>query len=159
MSMKILNPGILSLLQDAGRFGQHQIGLTNGGPLDPLAFHWANRLCGNTTTDSDVYSNATTIEVSIGGFKMQAECATRVAVTGGEMPVTLNGKEIERWRTHTLNSGDTLELGYSQNGCRAYIAVSGGFKVSPSFGSSATVVRESLGGLNGQALKTGDVLP
>ncbi|MBU3068900.1 biotin-dependent carboxyltransferase family protein [Aestuariicella sp. G3-2] len=158
VSVKILNPGILSLLQDAGRFGQHQIGLTNGGPMDPLAFHWANRLCENNDA-ADVYSNATTIEVSIGGFKMQAECTTRVAVTGGEMPLTINGEEAERWQTHTLNSGDTLELGYSQNGCRAYIAVSGGFQVAPSFGSSATVVRESLGGLNGQALKAGDIIP
>lgn len=151
MSMKILNPGILSLLQDAGRFGQHQIGLTNGGPLDPLAFHWANRLCDNT-------AGSTAIEVSVGGCKLQAECDTRIAITGGEMPATINGNRVELWQTHPLKSGDTLELGYSQNGCRAYIAVTGGFLVAPSFGSSSTVVRESLGGLNGQALKAGDVI-
>ncbi|GAB3112412.1 biotin-dependent carboxyltransferase [Aestuariicella hydrocarbonica] len=151
MSITILNPGILSSLQDAGRFGQHQIGLTNGGPMDPLAFHWANRLCENN-------AGATAIEISVGGLKVQAQCATRIAVTGAEMPVSINGSEAERWRTHHLQPGDTLELGYSQNGCRAYLAISGGFQVEPSFGSSATVVREGIGGLNGQALTAGDTV-
>ena len=148
MSITILNTGILALLQDAGRFGKHQIGLTNGGPMDPLAFHWANRLCENP-------AGATTIEVSVGGFKMQAEQPLRVAVTGGEMPVKINGSEAERWRTYALNSGDTLELGYSQRGCRAYVAVSGGIEVEPEFGSSATVVREGIGGLKGKPLSAG----
>ncbi len=151
MSVNIVNPGILSQLQDAGRFGQHQIGLTNGGPMDPEAFHWANRLCDNP-------AGATAIEVSVGGFKLQAECATRIAVTGGEMPVSINGEEVARWRTHCLQAGDTLELGFTQKGCRAYIAVNGGFEVDPMFGSTATVVREKLGGLDGQPLKSGDVI-
>lgn len=151
MSLKIINPGILALLQDAGRFGQHQIGLTTGGPLDPLAFHWANRLCDNS-------AGATAIEVTVGGLKMQAQCPTRIAVTGGEVPVSINGHDAQRWRTHTLKTGDSVELGYSQKGCRAYLAVSGGFNVTPSFGSSATVVREGIGGLDGQALKAGATL-
>lgn len=152
MSINVISPGILSLLQDAGRFGQHQIGLTSGGPMDPVAFHWANRLCANPV-------DATTIEVSIGGLKLEARRALCLAVTGGEMPLTINGAPAERWQTHVLNAGDTLELGYSQRGCRAYVAVGGGgFDVAPNFGSSATVVREGIGGLNGGALKAGDEL-
>ncbi|MGH1372199.1 MAG: biotin-dependent carboxyltransferase family protein [Cellvibrionaceae bacterium] len=151
MSIKIINPGILSLLQDAGRFGQHQIGLTSGGPMDPLAFHWANRLCDNRP-------GATAIEISVGGFKMQAQTATRIAVTGGEVPLTINGEAAQRWRSYSINSGDTLELGYSQKGCRAYLAVSGGFHIEPEFGSSATVVREGIGGIDGGALTAGAII-
>lgn len=151
MSIKIINPGILSLLQDAGRMGQHQIGLTSGGPMDPQAFHWANRLCENS-------AGATAIEVSVGGFKMQAQTTTRIAVTGGEVPLTINGQSAERWRSYTFTPGDTLELGYSQKGCRAYLAVSGGFLVEPEFGSSATVVREGIGGVDGGGLKAGITL-
>ena len=44
---RVDRPGVLTLLQDAGRFGYHRLGLTAGGPADPLAFNWANRLCGN----------------------------------------------------------------------------------------------------------------
>jgi len=152
MSVNIISPGILALLQDAGRFGKHQIGLTNGGPMDPLAFHWANRLCENP-------AGATVIEVSVGGLKLEAQQALRLAVTGGEMPLEINGVPAERWQTHCLKAGDRLELGYSQRGCRAYIAVSGGgFDVADDFGSTATVVREGIGGLNGSALKAGDEL-
>lgn len=162
MSMTVLRPGILSLLQDAGRFGQHRIGLTNGGPLDPLAYHWANRLCGNTGADSP-YSNATALEVTIGNCKLQAQCTTRVAVTGAELPVTINDRPAELWRTHILQPGDVLTLGYRRNpqpaGCRTYVAVSGGFQIEPMFGSTATVVREGIGGLNGLALQAGDQLP
>lgn len=162
MSITILHPGFLSLLQDAGRFGQHQIGLTNGGPLDPLAYQWANRLCENTPADSP-YSNATTIEVSLGGCKLKALCTTRLAITGAELPAFINDQPVPLWRTHRLHAGDVLELGYQSHpdaaGCRSYIAVSGGFQVTPAFGSTATVVREGIGGLNGRALQAGDCLP
>jgi len=151
VSIKIINPGILALLQDAGRFGKHQIGLTNGGPMDPLAFHWANRLCENPV-------GATAIEVSVGGFKMQALQATQIAVTGGEVALKINGVDAQRWRSYSLQSGDTLELGYSQKGCRAYLAVGGGFSVEPQFDSCSTVVREGIGGIDGGALKAGAII-
>lgn len=162
MSMTVIHPGLLSLLQDAGRFGQHGIGLTTGGPLDPLAYQWANRLCGNTS-DGLAYSNATAIEVTVGGCKLQAGCTTRVAITGAGLPAFINDRPVELWRTHVLRAGDVLALGYKQSpepaGCRTYIAVSGGFEVAPAFGSTATVVREGIGGLAGRALQAGDQLP
>lgn len=163
MSMTVLHPGMLSLLQDAGRFGQHRLGLTNGGPLDPQAYHWANRLCGNIAGDHPPYSNATAIEVNIGGCKLQAHCTTHIAITGAEVPAFINDRSIALWRSHVLHAGDVLALGYSQNpepaGCRSYLAVSGGFQVTPVFGSTATVVREGIGGLSGGALQAGDCLP
>lgn len=145
-------PGILSLLQDAGRFGQHSIGLTNGGPLDRLSFDWANRLCGNDY-------NACTIEASIGGLSLRAEIDTQMAVTGGDAPLTINGKSMPSWQTHAIKKGDQIALGFSQSASRHYIAVSGGFQIEPMFGSCATVAREKLGGLNGAALQAGDCLP
>ena len=36
--LKVIQPGILSLPQDGGRYGAHGIGLTTGGPLDRSAF-------------------------------------------------------------------------------------------------------------------------
>lgn len=165
MSITILHPGLLSLLQDAGRFGQHRIGLTTGGPLDPLAYQWANRLCGNTAhaNNDHPYSNATTIEVTLGGCKLQAQVTTRIAITGGELPAFINDQPVALWRTHILHAGDVLALGYKRTpepaGCRTYIAVSGGFQVAPAFGSTATVVREGVGGIHGRALQAGDCLP
>lgn len=153
MSFTVKAPGILSLLLDAGRFGQHEIGLTNGGPLDPTAFKWANRICGNSY-------NATAIEVSVGGLTLESQQDTQVALCGAELPLTINGKAADRWQTHAIKTGDKIAVGFGQEGGnRAYLAVQGGFQIKPQFNSSATVVREGVGGLHGKALAKGDVLP
>ncbi len=148
----IKKPGMLSLLQDAGRFGSYNIGLTNGGPLDKPAFYWANRLCGNEL-------NATAIEVTIGGLILIAQLDTIISVTGADMPLLINGKSKELWQSHQIKAGDNIELGYATSGLRCYLAVSGGFTIKDSFGSSATVCRESIGGLAGGKLKENDIVP
>ncbi len=150
--MKVIQPGVMALLQDGGRFGQHRIGLTTGGPLDRDAFQWANRLCGNEV-------NATAIEISIGGLVLEAQLDTQIALAGADMTLKINKQAVNGWTTHAVKAGQRIELGYAQHGCRAYLAVAGGFTVEPTFGSSATVVREKLGGLAGAALANGDVLP
>ncbi|WP_370277188.1 biotin-dependent carboxyltransferase family protein [Pontibacterium sp.] len=147
----VRQPGLMTLIQDAGRFGQHGIGLTCGGPLDAEAFGWANRLCGND-------EGATALEVSFGGLTLEAQTTTRLAVTGAEIPLSINGQEKELWRSHPVNAGDVIELGYATQGCRAYLAVAGGFDIPHSFGSAATVSRESIGGLNGGKLEPNDFL-
>ena len=128
LGFTVLQPGILSLLQDAGRFGQHAIGLTNGGPLDQQSFDWANRLCGND-------SNACMIEASIGGLSLEAQVDTQIAVTGGDAPLTINGKNAASWQTHSIKTGDKIALGFSTFATRHYLAVKGGFHIEPMFGS------------------------
>jgi biotin-dependent carboxylase-like uncharacterized protein len=152
MSLKVLQGGVLSLLQDKGRIGQHQLGLTTGGPMDAEAFHYLNRLLGND-------ANSTAIEVSVGGLQLEAQTTTFLCVTGAPMPLRINGEEQPLWSVHPLNPGDAVELGYAQRGCRAYLGVADGFKLAPVFGSTATVVREGIGGLNGNPLAAGDNLP
>ena len=150
--LKVLQPGLLSLIQDAGRFGQHAIGLTNGGPLDGPAYRLCNRLLGNS-------AGATAIEVSFGGLELEAGVDTFICVTGAELPVTINGEEQARFRVLKVTAGDRIHLGFAVKGARAYLGVAEGFTVAPSFGSSATVSRESIGGLNGGKLEAGDLLP
>ena len=79
MSLEVIAPGALALLQDRGRFGMHRIGLTNGGPLDPEAFNACNRLLGNR-------SGCTAIEISFGGSHFRATLDTFFCVTGAGMP-------------------------------------------------------------------------
>lgn len=148
----VVQPGILSLLQDAGRFGKHNIGLTNGGPLDKQSFDWANRLLDNDP-------NACVIEASIGGLVLQAEVDTQIAVTGGDAEFTINQKVVPSWQTHSIKAGDKIAFGFATTNTRHYLTVKGGFQVEEMFGSRSTVVREKLGGLDGSALKAGDVLP
>lgn len=152
--MTVIQPGVLALLQDGGRFGKHRIGLTTGGPLDNQAFQWANRLCGNAPE-----MNATAIEISIGGLMLKVEADTSIALTGANMPLKINQRAVNSWQTLRVKAGDKIELGYATQGVRAYLAVAGGFNIPPSFGSTATVAREGIGGLHGQALAKGDQLP
>lgn len=148
----VKQPGLLTLIQDRGRYGAHNLGLTNGGPLDPLAFDWANRLLENDVND-------TCLEVSFGGLTLESQVDSTIAITGAEICCKINGEVIEQWRSHAIKENDLLEFGYATAGVRTYLAVSGGFQITPSFGSSATVVREKVGGLNGDKLQAGDELP
>ncbi|TNF05458.1 MAG: biotin-dependent carboxyltransferase [Gammaproteobacteria bacterium] len=141
----------MTLIQDGGRTGYHRLGLTTGGPADALAFAWANRLCGNQP-------EASSLEITVGGLELDVDVATRIAVCGADMPLSINGDVVENWRSHRLYPGDRVTLGFARSGVRAYLAVAGGLVVSPVLGSSATVIREGIGGIEGRKLKTGDNL-
>ncbi|MFT5503609.1 MAG: biotin-dependent carboxylase-like uncharacterized protein [Gammaproteobacteria bacterium] len=150
-SMTVKHPGLLSLIQDMGRFGKHNLGLTTGGPLDFEAFAWANRILGNEL-------NATSIEISFGGLALESKTHTSVVVTGAETGLKLNGNSIDQWRSFDVKPGDIVETGFATSGVRAYLAIAGGFEVNPQFGSSSTVVREKIGGLIGDKLQINDQL-
>ena len=124
MSFKVIQAGILTLLQDLGRYGKHNIGLTNGGPLDKYSFNWANRLLNNDT-------NATALEVSFGGLVLEANIDTQIAITGGDAELTINSKPISNWQTHSIKTGDIISFGFSKNCTRHYLAVKDGFTIEP----------------------------
>ena len=151
---KVIQPGIFSLIEDAGRFGQHGIGLTSGGPLDRDAFRWANRLCGDQQT-------AAAIEITVGGLVLESQINTTIAVTGATIPLSINKQPRELWQSHQVKVGDRIELGFATSGSRGYLAVAGGFTIEPIFNSAATVPREALGGLHrdGSPLQAGDFIP
>lgn len=149
---QVLKPGVMTLIQDGGRTGYHRLGLTTGGPADSLAFAWANRLCGN-------HSGASSLEITVGGLELVAEVTTRVAVCGADMPVTINGRSVDGWRSHHIYPGDRISVGFARAGLRAYLATAGGLMVPPVLGSTATVIREGIGGMEGRKLEAGDRLP
>jgi len=152
VSLRVRQPGLLSLLQDRGRFGQHHLGLTTGGPMDLEAFLLCQRLLGNDP-------NCTLVECSFGGLELDVETDTLLCVTGAEAPLLINGQPRDLWTGHRVQGGDRVQLGHAEHGCRNYIGVVDGFAVTPQFGSTATVLREGLGGLRGEKLAPGDVLP
>jgi biotin-dependent carboxylase-like uncharacterized protein len=148
MSIVIQSPGMLSLIQDGGRFGQHNIGLTTGGPMDDEAYYWANRILGNG-------ANAAMIETTVGGLVIEAQADTVVAITGASVEANIDGNAVAQWRGVPLNKGQKLSLGFATAGCRIYIAFAGGLNITPQFGSCSTVIRESVGGIDGDKLSAG----
>lgn len=152
--LTVVKPGMLTLIQDLGRFGYQHLGLTPGGAADEQAFLWANKLLGNSP-------NSPALEITLGGLELVVRVPTRIALTGADLQARRNGQLLANWETHKVRPGDQLRFGFSRGGVRAYLAVAGGFAIAPTFGSVSTVVRERMGGLDGRGspLKTGDRLP
>ena len=120
-SMKVIKAGIHSLLQDTGRTGWHSMGITSGGPLDQGAFYWANLLCNNP-------KECTALEITLGGLVLESAVKTTIAVTGADIPLSINNRPAELWQSHSINPGDRIELGFARSGVRAYLAVAEAFR-------------------------------
>lgn len=150
----VIKPGIHAAVQDQGRVGYQHLGVTPGGPADALAAHWANRLLDNPP-------GTTLIEVTAGGCEFECQTQSMVAVTGGDLNLTVNGRPQIPWRSFWVRQGDRLKFGYPRHGFRAYVSVQGGFQLPQILGSCATVTRDQLGGVhgNGERLKKHDFLP
>src|SRR5439155_1040601 len=149
--IKILDPGPQTTIQDLGRLGQLRYGIPPSGPVDRFAFVLANRLVGNP-------DGAAALECTLAGPRFEAEAACVVAVTGADMPLSVNGKDAPRWATLALKVGDVVKLGHARSGVRGYVAFAGGLDVPLLMGSRATYLRGRLGGVEGRALRKDDRL-
>ncbi|WP_338476728.1 biotin-dependent carboxyltransferase family protein [Pseudomonas khavaziana] len=132
----------LCLLQDAGRFGVRHLGVTQGGALDWVSMSWANWLLGNAL-------DAPVVEITLGGFTVQAEDYCLLALAGADLGAYIDERAISPGRSFILQKGQRLRFTQPFKGARAYLAAPGGFDAPPVLGSCATVVRESLGGVDG----------
>ena len=150
--LEIITPGILASVQDLGRPGLGEIGVAPSGAADSYACRMGNLLVGNL-------ESAAVIEVTLMGFQARFRQEAVFAVTGADMQPTLNGNLLPLWTAVHAASGDRLELAAALCGCRAYLAVGGGFNVPLAMGSRATNFGAGFGGYRGRALRAGDLLP
>jgi biotin-dependent carboxylase-like uncharacterized protein len=148
----VADPGLLTTVQDLGRFGHQRVGVPQSGPMDRAAFVVANRLVGNG-------DDAAGLECTIKGPRLEVRQTALVAVAGAAMGFTVNGQEAPAWTAIRVRPGDVLGFQMASAGCRAYLAVAGGIDVPLVLGSRATYLRGRLGGFSGRALQKGDVLP
>jgi antagonist of KipI len=148
----VVDPGPLTTVQDLGRPGHQRLGIPPSGPLDRPAFVLANRLVGNP-------DGAAGLELTLKGPRLEVRRACRVAVTGADMGLTVNGQAAPAWTAVELAPGDVVAFRMVTAGCRAYLAVAGGLDLPPALGSRATYLRGRLGGFGGRPLQKGDALP
>jgi biotin-dependent carboxylase-like uncharacterized protein len=135
-----------------GRKGYQRFGVPVSGAMDTYSAAVANRLVGN-----DVQSAV--LECTFTGPVLRFTEPALIAFTGCEAPLTLDGIPVASWESHLVKAGSVLAVGSAAMGCRGYLAVAGGIDTPVVMGSRSTFVRGALGGLNGRALKAGDVLP
>ena len=149
--IRILDAGPQTTVQDLGRTGQMRYGIPPSGPVDRFAFVLANRLVGNADT-------AAALECTLIGPRFEITAAGTIAVTGADMPVTVNGQRVAGWRTIAVKAGDIVKLGPARTGVRSYVGVAGGLDVPLVLGSRSTYLRGRVGGVEGRALRKGDEL-
>jgi len=150
-AFEVIEPGILTTIQDSGRFGYSRFGVPPSGALDPFSFRVANLLVNNQ-------GNEACLETTLMGLKLRALGEFIIAITGGNLAPTLNGEPLEMWRTHLLIEGDVVSFKKVRSGCRAYLSASGGFIVPEVMGSRSTYLSGKFGGLEGRSLRKGDIL-
>lgn len=148
---EVLEPGILTTIQDLGRYGFSQFGVPPSGALDTFSLRVGNLLVGNREEEA-------CLEITLMGLKIKVLREAVIAITGGDLSPVLNGERLEMWRTHLLVEGDVIAFKKAQAGCRAYLSVSGGFVVPKIMGSSSTYLSGNFGGLEGRKLRRGDIL-
>lgn len=140
----VKSPGLLTTVQDLGRAGYGELGVSASGAADTIALRIGNRLVGNR-------EDAAAVEMTLlgGTFEFDQDCVA--ALTGSDF-----GHHC--WTTFEIAAGEVLRLGPTQSGARCYLCVRGGIAVAPFLGSASTHLLSGLGGYQGRALRKGDSL-
>ncbi|MED1724395.1 biotin-dependent carboxyltransferase family protein [Brevibacillus parabrevis] len=151
MSVEVISPGLFTTVQDLGRYGYQRHGVHVSGAMDALALRVANLLVGNEP-------DAAVLELTMKGPALRFHQDVLVAVCGADMQPVLDERRLRRNRPVLVQSGSVLCFGHAREGCRAYLAIAGGFDVPLVMNSRSTNVRAKFGGAWGRALAETDRL-
>lgn len=151
MAIHVVQPGLLTTVQDLGRYGYSHLGISSGGAADQLAMRIANLLVGNP-------ENAATLEMTLAGATLEFDGESVVALTGGECDCRIGDKRMPMWQGVRVAAREVLTCGGLKTGARLYLAVQGGFDVRPIMGSASTSLAGHFGGIEGRGLRQGDLL-
>jgi urea carboxylase len=152
-TIDVQDGGVMTTIQDyPGRVGYWAVGVPPSGPMDHLAFRLANKLAANA-------EGVAGLEITLIGPQLKFNTDAVIAITGAPIEASLDGEAISMWQSQQINAGSVLKLGKVNGvGCRAYLAVQGGFDVPDYMGSKSTFTLGQFGGHGGRTLRVGDVL-
>jgi antagonist of KipI len=151
MSLRIIRPGISTTLQDTGRRGYQAEGVPVSGSMDTNSMRLANILCGNE-------QGSVVLETTLHGAEWLVEEEQLIAFSGGGSSLFINNQAAPFNRSIRVKASSLLSLKPNRTGCRTYLAVAGGFKARTDLKSGSTYKTASLGGHEGRALNSGDLL-
>lgn len=151
MNISVLKSGLLTTVQDSGRYGYQKSGIVVSGAMDLYDMKLANIAVGND-------ENEGVLEATMIGPCLKISKGELIAITGADISPTINKIKVPMGRPVYIKEDSILEFGPCLKGCRAYIAVCGGFDIKSVMGSVSTYLRGKLGGVEGRALQKGDVL-
>jgi antagonist of KipI len=152
MALLVIRPGMLTTVQDLGRWGRQESGVPVAGPMDAYSHRLANRIVGNP-------EDAAALEITLIGPELEASGAATCVVAGGRFDATVNGELVTASRPFVIPAAGRLKFGTRRSGARATLAVRGGIALPALMGSRSTSVVSRMGPLGGRPLAAGDVLP
>ncbi len=152
MSLELLNNPFFVTIQDRGRFSYSHIGVTNSGVMDEYAYYIANKLLNNPI-DINI------LEIGCSNVIFKVNKNTTISITGAYSEFFINDKKVELWQSYKVKKNDILKIGKIIDGNWIYLSILGGFDLKKELGSFSTTIKEGIGGLDGNRLKKGDVLP
>jgi antagonist of KipI len=148
----VISPGLLTTVQDLGRWGYQSSGVPVAGPMDPYAHRFANTLVGNA-------ADAAALEITLAGPVLQCDDERLAAVAGAEFELMVDERPVPMHTAVALRPRARLAFGRRRRGARAYLALSGGIDVPRVLGSRATHLASTMGGHHGRMVRAGDRLP
>ncbi|MDR9794556.1 LamB/YcsF family protein [Aeribacillus pallidus] len=151
MSLSIVKPGLLTTVQDVGRYGYQKYGTIVSGAMDVFSLKCANILVGNDEQEA-------VLEMTFVGATIRFDSDVVIAICGGDFSPSIDDQPLPMWKGIFVQKGSTLTFGKIKSGSRCYLAVAGGFDILKKFNSRSTYLKAKLGGLEGRALKAGDRL-
>ncbi|MFN8483260.1 MAG: 5-oxoprolinase/urea amidolyase family protein [Anaerolineae bacterium] len=160
--LHVIEPGFQTTVQDLGRPGLAEQGISPAGPMDAVALRLGNLIVGNGP-------DAAALEITLTGPTLRCDADTVVALVGAPFDAHIEGEPVGSrqpsttglppWQATRIPRGSSLRIGPARAGMRGYLCVAGGVTVEPTLGSRATHLMARLGGLDGRALQAGDTLP
>lgn len=148
-SIDVINGGILTTIQDSGRYGYQELGIPTSGVMDDYNYRLANILVGNKLDEA-------VFEMTFFGPTLKFNENLIIAITGSNMNPKINGELAPMYETIKVKKGDTLQFGKVNEGIRSYLAFGGSIDVPVVNGSKSTHIKTKMGGIEGRALKAKD---
>ena len=144
--LKVKESGLLTTVQDLGRYGYQRFGIPPSGAMDPYSSRLANIMVDNEL-------DCPVLEITGHGPALEAMEPVEVGFAGGEFELKVNDEEVSMWESIFLDEGDLLRIGNCRTGFRGYLSVSGGIKTEKILKSKSTYMKGKIGGLNGKGNK------
>ena len=149
--LSVLSPGLLTTIQDLGRPGYTDLGISPCGAADSVALRIGNALLGNPP-------GAAALELTLVGPSLRFEAAGDFVLIGANLGAILDGNPIPTGEVVTAKAGQIFKTAAAREGCRTYFCIRGGFQVPMVLGSASTHLDSRIGGLEGRRLQAGDEL-
>jgi allophanate hydrolase subunit 2 len=143
MNATAIRAGFLTTVQDLGRTGLREFGVSLGGALDPHALRVASLLVGNE-------ESAAGLEITFGGLRLRFTDDRIVAWCGGNFEARIGSTNLPSGHPALVHSGEDLSIESPAIGCRGWVAISGGIEVPVVLGSRSADLKAGFGGINGR---------